>query len=279
MRVLTNDLNRFVVDSNAFKDPGFKRDGKEITGINGFHGTLENIIGWILEKFLGKTVQIKSETNNIYYINCKSFANWYTRVNSGVDKEKVEKDSHDRVWVQSVLDGCKKAQVQPTVTASVAPAPASVDDSNAGEPVVTTPPMSKPTPNIPPQPEVIRTLPYIMGSGGVLQPYDDPGVTAMFNATLSGTYFIDGPRVLRNFVASKVRVQFYKNSYYIAEKPVKDAYNEGCKFVKYRRNYEDQKELVISYEFAKEYSAGDKEKKTECIRTLLAEMEEAIKAS
>ncbi|QLH37333.1 MAG: hypothetical protein HWD61_15295 [Parachlamydiaceae bacterium] len=69
-----NHYGRF--DLSPMRDPMGR-------GINGYHGILDNIIGFILEKIFHKTVSFEWQNGSktsTYYFNCKSFAKWYHKV-------------------------------------------------------------------------------------------------------------------------------------------------------------------------------------------------------
>lgn len=101
------------------EDPGFKKNGKLINGIYGYHGLLENIIGFILEKIFHKTVAVKTvDGSGTYYLNCISLVKWLKRVKPGIDPSQIESKSHDSKWVAMIINELLKAKKQPNTELS-----------------------------------------------------------------------------------------------------------------------------------------------------------------
>lgn len=112
MIISKNTSNRF--DIKNVEDPGFVlKNGKKITGINGYHGKLANIIGWILENIFHKTVGIKINEKTFYF-SCKSVVRWLKRVETSLDqnaknainkgKTNLDENSHNAAFVKGVLE-------------------------------------------------------------------------------------------------------------------------------------------------------------------------------
>lgn len=98
MKISQNSLKRYDID--GIKDPGKnEKKGKKkihITGIAGYKG----FIGCLLKLF-GKAVSVKTKEGTIY-LNCKSIAHWYKRVNSSsnLSEKELSKLSHNSRWVK-----------------------------------------------------------------------------------------------------------------------------------------------------------------------------------
>jgi len=102
MKILINSSNR--LDINNIPDPGFVKNGKTISGVNGYKGSLGKIIGWLLEKVFHKAVRVEAE-NAVFYSNCRSLVKWINRVNpEKISPTNLEKLSHQSESVQQAIE-------------------------------------------------------------------------------------------------------------------------------------------------------------------------------
>lgn len=108
--------NRFEIRYTV--DHGFKKNGKDIKGMNGYQGRFINFIAWILEKIFHKTVAVELD-NKTFYFHCKSVVKLLKRLENqpGLEKTKIidelaaknltdkelEKLSHEGPWLAKLF--------------------------------------------------------------------------------------------------------------------------------------------------------------------------------
>lgn len=107
--VESNPQHRFEI--MGIKDEGEpKKNGKKVSGINGYYGPLANIIGWLLEKIFHNTVSVQISNPDLphvketCYFNCESLVHWYRRVAPKDEQFKIDEWSvHDSKFVQQAI--------------------------------------------------------------------------------------------------------------------------------------------------------------------------------
>ncbi len=267
MNINTNNFNRF--EFKGIVDKGFDKGKRHhITGINGYHGVIGNIIGKILEVIFKKTVSIKVD-NKTYYLNCKSFCNWYDRVvdqNIKMEKQLLEKNSHDKNWVQETINNlCIGRDLLGRRI-----------EGKAAELKVG-------------QEFLKQDLPTIYGQA---MWYENDKARKVFQSLLDKNLFNESEikrvnEVLTPFfnLTSKqgndvVYVYIIENSDKIEDSELRNAFNEeGCLFfVDYVRHcYRDDRKLAFNLKFLNAFdNATNEEKKKMLLDIVLPEMEKAV---
>lgn len=103
VKILKNAQQRFYIEGMPNIEGNYK--GKRVkNGIAGYHGPLQNMIGWILNLFQ-KTVAIKAD-NGTFYLNCESIVNILTRLKPEIytNRQEIRKQTHDPEWVVRALN-------------------------------------------------------------------------------------------------------------------------------------------------------------------------------
>ncbi|QLH37031.1 MAG: hypothetical protein HWD61_13560 [Parachlamydiaceae bacterium] len=105
------DINHIIdVGFQNTIDVGCFKNHQQVTGVRGYHGRFENIIGWILENILHKAVSVKDQKGNKYYLNCNSLIKWADRVKKQgyVIDPNFSSFVRDSKLVQTALESIKE---------------------------------------------------------------------------------------------------------------------------------------------------------------------------
>lgn len=131
MKILENSYKRYEIAYLSEEDSHFKqipnewtKNGKKISGIYGFHGRLENIIGWLLEKLFHKTVKVEGlGGDGVHYFDCESLKSYLGRIKSqDLFKDKIgDIDTHDRKAVQTQLEAIQTIAKEAKLVENKAP--------------------------------------------------------------------------------------------------------------------------------------------------------------